>query len=957
MKNKKTFYLLLFFSMLLFCSTAMAQTGKIRGRVTDKNTGEPLMGVNVLLKGGDDVYGAATDLEGNYYIINIPPGIYTLNVSMIGYAKVTVNEVEISINRTTNIPVTMQQSVIEGQEVVVEAQKIKIKKDQTSTVKNIGADQIETLPVESVDQVVAMQAGVVNGHFRGGRKTEVSYMVDGMQVNESFGGESKTIEVDPDAVQDLEVITGIFNAEYGQAMSGVVNMVTKEGGNEFRGKVNASLSNYMTTDDNHYMGLDMMELDRNKDISLLFEGPILKDRLTFFANARYFRDNGYLNGKRLFNVDDYSDMSRPFRITGEHSGTPHGVYEYEMEYYRNKDLYNNMSFEEYEKQKLAEFEEEGRVPFPKFYQEMTGDGEYVPMSWNEKRNLIAKITFKPTDQLKFNYKTIINDGEYQNYSFGRRFRPDGRSTNYNTSYTNTLIMNHMLSNRMYYVIKAGYNSNKYESYLYKDPTDDRYINGNYGGQSYGYYKRLSANLNLKGDFVWQINKNHNIKTGIEYIYHTIENKPQPVWNTFRNDPAYTDSVWYDEAAQEVYFKNDISWNLELLPDSAYSMDIYTKHPVNFSGYIQDKMEFEDLTMNVGLRYDYFNPNTTYPTNYRNPNNEIFYVDSLRDERYSKYPDSDPKIQISPRFGLSYALGTTAALHFGYGHFFQIPPFYRLYTNNRHLIQDTDYATTMGNPNVEPEKTVQYELGLQQKLADGLILDVSMYYNDVYNLSAVLVKTTYNDTKYGLYGNKDYANKKGLEVKLNYIKDALSFDLNYTLQYTRANADDPVQTFNAAGQNVDPVPKLIETAWDQRHTLNASLGYNQQNYGVNLIGYYNSGTRYTWSPHHDSRLSSLRLYPNNAKMPYTLSFDMRAHYGLTIMNNYNVRFTLQVYNLFDRRNVNWVNATTGLPNTIVVEEEVVQQYRSTFLPYEETYKYNPTAYSAPRKVKFGVSVSF
>ncbi|MBN2281018.1 MAG: TonB-dependent receptor [Candidatus Marinimicrobia bacterium] len=950
-------FIILFVILTTFMSTLLqAQTGKISGRVIDESTGDPLMGVNVVVKGGTGILGAATDFDGNYYVINVPPGTYMIEATMIGYAKVTVNDVVVNINRTTNIPVSMKLSVIEGETVVVEASKIKIKKDQTSTVKNIGADQISTLPVESVDQVVGMQAGVVNGHFRGGRNTEVSYMIDGMQVNESFGGATQTVEIDPDAVQDLEVITGIFNAEYGQAMSGIVNMVTKEGGNEFKGKLSTALSNFVTSDENHYMGLDPLEFDRNKDISFMLEGPIIKDRLTFFTNVRYIRDNGYLNGQRLFNVDDYSDMSRKYRLTGRYSGTQHGVYEYEMEYYRNEDIYKNMSFKEYEEMTLARYAEEGITPFPIYYQEMTGDGDYVPMSWNEKKNVLAKFTYKVTSKLKLNFKTIYNQNEYQNYSFGRRFRPDGRAVYYDNSLSNSLIINHMLSTKMYYELKAGYTNNIYENYLYKDPTDDRYINGNYGTEEGGYYKRVSANWNFKGDFIWQVNKNHNIKTGFEGIVHRIENKPLYAYNTFQSDPAYYDSIWYDIEKDKVYFKDEISWNLELLPDSSISLDRYTKKPMNFSAYIQDKMEFDDLTINLGFRYDYFDPATTYPTNYRNPNNSIYYADSLREERYSSYPEAEPTHQMSPRLGLSYALGSTAALHFGYGHFFQTPPFYRMYTNDRHLISTTDFSTTMGNPNIEPEKTVQYEFGLQQQLADGLILDVSLFYNDVYNLSTVLVRSTYNDIKYGLYGNKDYANKKGLEVKLNYFKNEYSFDLNYTLQYTRANADNPTQTFTAAGNNIDPVPKLIPNSWDQRHTLNFTLGYNKANYGMNLVGYYGSGARYTWTPHSESRLSSLRLYENNSQKPYTLSFDLRGHYGFSY-GKLRMNFTLQVYNLFDRRNVEYVNSVTGLPNTIIVQDEDVEQYRSTFLTYEETYKYNPTAYSAPRKIKLGLDIVF
>lgn len=947
-------YRLSIFIVILFFGILHAQTGKIRGRVIEAESGEPLPGVNVVVKGPS--LGAATDQSGNFLIVNVPPGQYNIVFSMIGYQKYMLTDVNVSINRTTTVDAELKQGTLKGETIVVEAKEIKIKKDQTSTIKNIGSDEISSLPVEDIDQVIGMQAGVVQGHFRGGRNTEVTYLIDGMQVNESFGGTSKMVEIDPDAVQDLEVITGIFNAEYGQAMSGVVNMVPKEGGSQFEGKISSKFSNYMTFDNQLYKGISPFNISRNQDVSLMLEGPIYKDKVTFFTNIRYYRDNGYLNGRRIFNDHDYSNFSIPYKVTGEHPDSPWAVYTYELDYYRYKKYYENYSFEEYKQMIMERKEKQGEPLDPIYYSEKTGDSSYVPMNWNNRINFLGRLTMRPTSNLKVNFTSIINDNTSQNYSFWRRFQPDSRPTNYSDSYSNMLSLNYMITDKMYYILKASYNYDQYENYLYKDPTDERYLNGNYGSQSYGYYERISANYNLNYDFVWQINENHGLKAGFDGIYHKIKNNPVPVWNKYRYNPNYTDSIYYDEQEEEVYFDNDY-WELVELPDSAYSKDQYTKHPYQFSGYIQDKMEFQDLIMNIGIRYDYFNANTTYPTNYRNPSNDIYFVDSLREERYSEFPESKPQIQISPRFGLSYSLGETAALHFGYGHFFQTPPLENLYRNSRHLIPENDYATVLGNPNLKAEKTVQYEFGLQQQIIPGMVLDMAVYYSDVYNLRTVVVKQTYNKTKYGLFDNKDYANKKGLELKLNYIKDYYSLDINYTLQYTRANADNPAQTYNAAGQNVDPVPRLIPTAWDQRHTFNISAGYRRENYGINFTGYYNSGTRYTWSPFAESRLAKLRLYPNNAKEPYTLKFDMRAHYNIKLMKNYGLQFTLAVFNLFDRRNVTYVNPTTGLPNTIIVEEESIRNYRSDFLPYEETYKYNPTAYTAPRKVKLGLEITF
>ena len=232
-------------SFIIFASLALAQTtGKISGVVKDADTNEPLIAANVIVQG--TAFGAATDLDGSYYIINIKPGTYTLVVDMIGYKQLRLENVRVSVNRTTTIDANLESTVIQGETVIVEGDAITTKKDQTSTIKNISSDQMQKLPIEDIGAVVGMQAGVVNGNFRGGRNTEVTYLIVGVQVDEVFGGSSSTIQLEPEAVEDLEVITGTFNAEYGRAMSGVVNAITKDGSNKFEGSFSTVYSEYVT---------------------------------------------------------------------------------------------------------------------------------------------------------------------------------------------------------------------------------------------------------------------------------------------------------------------------------------------------------------------------------------------------------------------------------------------------------------------------------------------------------------------------------------------------------------------------------------------------------------------------------------------------------------------------------------------------------------------------------------
>ncbi|MBO8130725.1 MAG: TonB-dependent receptor [Candidatus Marinimicrobia bacterium] len=903
MKNSKIWLLIIltfFISNSIFAQT----TGKIAGTITDAKTGDKIPGANIWLEGS--TIGTASDENGNYYLINVPPGEYTLVVQVIGYKTEKITGVKVSVNRTTYIDVDLDQTSIEGETVVVEADRIAIKKDQTSTIKNVSQDQIEKMPVENVATIVNMQAGVVAGHFRGGRSYEVSYMIDGLRVDELFTGNYSAVMLEPEAVQDLEVITGTFNAEYGQAMSGVVNMVTREGGNDFHGFISGSFSNYFTTHDEIFIGIDEAEIDRNKDYKFQLSGPIIKDFLTFFINYRKQDNKGHLNGIRRFRITDYSDFSS--------------------------------------------------MDSTEWYSENTGDNKFVPMNWNKNQSLMTKFTFKPFSKFKLSllYNTSLSSWKSYNHTF--KYNPDGQLKSYGKDNLLSIQINHMISTNLFYELKMAKIYDYYGNYHYENPYDSRYINDRFlnnngcyfytGGQEgagnrFGEYlgkphtKRYQTDYKTKFDLTWQANTNHSFKTGFEYAQHILDNQ----YHVIRNKYAGTDSA-------------NLVYQPVIYPDSTRWSDVYVVKPYEYSLYIQDKMEFNEMVINIGLRYDYFDPNTTYPTDLRNPANQL----SLPDSMMSKYVKADPKVQISPRFGLAYQLGSTAILHFSYGHFFQTPPLYAFYQNHSHLVGPRDFEATMGNPQLKAQKTVTYEVGLWQELIRDLGLEVTLFYRDIYNLLSTKVMTTYNQIRYGIYTNKDYGNARGLEVKLDFVRGPISLFLNYTLQYTRGNADTPEQNFNREGNNMDPIIRYIPMSWDQRHTFNLTVGYNTDRWGITFTGYYNSGTPYTWSPIPENRISRLNLYPNNDYISQSYSVDATGYYDIISIKRFELRMEWSIYNLFDRLNEVWVNGQTGRAYTAIVRPSDLESYRSNFSTYDETYK-NPSAYSVPRTIKIGLVLSF
>lgn len=896
-------------ALLIICSVAQAATtGKIAGRVTDRESGQPLVGANIMIR--DTRYGVAADDRGDYYIINIPPGQYDIVVSMIGYGPVQMEKVLVSANATVNLNFQLSAQVLEGEVVTVQADAIAFKKDQTSSVQHVSSSQIGMLPVENLGDIIQMQAGVMEGHFRGGRANEVSYMVDGLPVTDAFEGERRTVDIENDVIEDLEVITGTFNAEYGRAMSGIVNAVTKDGGNQVHGKILGFAGNYYTTRSSQYLGLKAGDVLRNKDVRIQVEGPVFKDALSFFANVRYQDNQNHLNAIRRFNMDDYSDytVEDPAQWIDTHNG----------------------------------------------------DSAFVSLNGSENLSAFGKLTWRPAPPLKLSFVYSRNQDEWGTYSHFYKYAPDGKARQHETNDMTALHVNHSLTKNMFYEFKVSYTDNAYGSYLYENPLDTHYLHDRYansfgpgfltGGQDKNHLKRTNRDLQVKWDHTWQVNSNHSLKTGVHYIRYDIDNQSYAIQNKYKNDTHEYDNYFDAERNTFVY----PYYEPKIYGDSSVYSDVYRVKPREISGYMQDKMEFQEMVINVGLRYDQYDPNTRYPSDLRNPANQLYYADSLN--QTSRYPAADVKSQFSPRFGLSYQLSDAALLHFSYGHFFQAPPFYAFYQNHSFQVAPTDYSTQTGNPQLKAQKTVQYEIGIWQELMTGMGLELNLFYRDIYDLLSMKVVSTYNQIQYGLYTNKDYGNVKGLEVKYDFRTGPLSALVNYTLQFTRGNADNPTQTFDRAGSSRDPIPRLIPMSWDQRHTLNATLGYASRNGSLSMTAYYNSGKPYTWSPIQESRLARVNLYPNNSWQPTTFWIDLHGTYDYELSGRFKLRFSLLVENLLDRRNALYVNGETGQPNEAIIRESDLASHRSLFNEYADRIK-DPAAFAAPRYIKLGVGLLF
>ena len=868
--------------------------GKIKGNVTDSETGEPVFGANVIIEG--TYFGAAADFEGYYYINNVPPGVYTIVASAVGYNKVRVEKISVKIDLSTQIDIELTPEAINIGEVVVQAEVPLITKDLTSSSAIVTSEDIQMMPVENLSQIVNLQAGVIDGHFRGGRSGEVAYLIDGIPVNDVFNN-NISIEIENNSVRQIEVISGTFNAEYGQALSGIVNVVTQEGSSSrLEGNVSAYIGNYFTTDKEIFWNLNKFNASGPRDLQFSLSGPtkVIND-LTFFVTGRYFKDDGHIYGRRVYNVYDLAPITFP--------------------------------------------------NFPEFFiNRNSGDSEYVSMNPGEKKSFNGKITYA-LPEWKFSYGFFWDDNWNKYYSHGMRLAPDGIKNHYGTNTINNFQVSFIPSQSTFVSLKLASNFNKYWGYLYENELDPRYVDPTfsdpitdytfaYGGNETDRYDRYTLSYLALFSLEAQLIKEHKIKVGVEGRLSELENH----WKDLRN---LTEGQ-LDSLGNSIYTPGyaDVG-----TPYHEY----YIVKPYEMAAYIQDKMEYDIMIINAGVRLDYFNSNTTLPVDIRNPNGNPNFPGA------NQWRKSKSEYQVSPRLGASFPISDQGVIHFSYGHFFQIPTFENLYRNNAYIIdQTTGLNSIIGNPELKAQKTVKYELGLQQILFPNISSDLSIYYSDIRNLLGMEVMDTYEGFTFARFINRDYGNVKGLIVTLEKRhSDYFSAKVDYTYQIAQGNASDPFAVYNNSRSNppIEETKKLLPLNWDQTSTLNISVTVgNLTDWSVGFIYTYGSGAPFTVSDRYNRGLR----FENNGRKPSVMNLDLKATKTFNVFGLYFNTYLI-VYNLIDIRNEYNVSSSTGRAGIDLQAEEYTGYIYG--LNTIDEYLINPTDYSAPRQIRLGFGVGF
>ena len=778
--SKKVILFMFIFAFLCTSNLLAGITGKIAGKVIDQTTGEPMLGANVIIDG--TTMGASTDEEGFYFIINVPPGKYSVSVSYIGYEKLTKSEVMVKVDRTTSLDFSLKVTAIRGSEVTVVATRPIIETDVTGSVEIMDASFLERSPVTDLNQALRQQTGFYNTgettYLRGGLANELTYQIDGISLNSGTLGDNWQ-RLNITSIQELSSMTGGYNAEYGNAMSGVVNVVTKEASTGSR-NLHGVIKYRLRPAGQYYWGRNMYDksLWKYTNFDLAHWQAELEEEGNPEAFAKYFQ--------RFYGWD------------GDDVPTAEELYEtYQEQLTPDPVLKDANKRHQHEIEATVYGSPMNKVNFLLSARYLRGVNIYPQAEeYNPEYNVQAKINYYLSNSIKLSLNLLrggyatcsYTESNFNNYesSMEARWQPaaDVRDPydsdrshqpwNYGqhkgrekkTINMAALKLQHTLSPSTFYTINLSYLGDemsdipierfKYdlETVGFGDNWSD--VGGYFRLQSNYMFVRNNLTSNayaVKADLTSQVHKAHQIKTGASIKYSNVD---------------------YRHHYIELAATN--SWHLP---------NVFDGNPLETSLYLQDKMEYAGFILNMGIRVDAFNAlhkyaasiydplcaqtwnggddyypsNTAYIWWANEPAPDFFaglgqetdyqyYFDDVRDDKNTV--NSKWKVAVAPRLGIAFPVTDNSKIRFSYGHFYQRPSWTKILGYPLSFRQSDPLRVTFtgwhgwyGNPGLTYERTIQYELGFEQNLFDVFSLDMVAYYKDGSQLNRFSHNSTYN----------------------------------------------------------------------------------------------------------------------------------------------------------------------------------------------------------------------
>ena len=811
--------------LVLMSSVLMAgTTGKITGRIVNAENDEPLVGANVMVEGTG--LGSFTDDNGYFVILSVPPATYNVISSMVGFTRTVVEGVQVRIDLTTKVDMALTEEVIGLDEVVVTAKKEIVKVDVASSQTDISSDQIKALPVQSMSDVIGMEAGIdENFNIRGSDAYEAAFSVDGMSMNDERSNTPYTT-VSINSVQAVNIQIGGFNAEYENARSGVINVVTKEGDKkdyEVGATVRYAAPNKkyfgpVITAEDAYYGRPY------NDDDVAWWGTFAEDYTDLNENGRWDQGEPFIDND---GNGQFTDSPWDVYTRSDNRGWS-GFNNYALEQLTDNNPNNDLTASAWQRIYQYQHRKSANIVVPdytvdvgvggpvpligkalgnlRFFASYRGEQESfaVPLSrdsYNDDKATI-KLTSDVSDKIKLNISAMYSKTKSVSYASWTTL-PTGdnyfnsvssvlgyMSTDYYlfmdatfcpTEITRSSIglrWTHQLNDRSYYEVDLQHMGSDYYTnriaprdtarnvevvpgyFLDEQPYGYWYTEDGVGIGGFddvigmrsdwgGFAMDRSKNYTTiaKADYKNQINENNEFKTGMKFVY-----------------TQYFIDAWNDHPT-------NMFWN--------YYNEWY-QDPWRFGAYAQDKLEFEGMVVNLGLRFDMSQANAdwyvydTYDKVLNTANGP--YIDSL-----ATLAPTKAIMALSPRFAISHPISERAKIYFNYGHFNALAQSRYRFVVDR---LGTGQINRLGDPEIPYCRTIQYELGYEHRIFDDYLFKLKGYYKDITNQPAWTYYTSMDHkVSYSVADARNYKDVRGVEaeIKKSY-GDFFLFNMNFTYQF-------------------------------------------------------------------------------------------------------------------------------------------------------------------------------
>lgn len=859
----------LLLSALIWALPMMAQlnTSKVEGTVKDADTGQPLQGAQVVIEGTR--LGNVTNADGYYFILNVPPGRRDITFTYTGYQKVTIADQLLLSGQTTTVNANMSSTVVQLEGITVEGQsEVLMPRDNTVSKQRMTSEKIAETPATTLEDMLILEAGVQTGgpdalgrglRIRGGRLGEEAMVIDGVTVRNytadpfrngwgwvydqevgSLSEDASPLEFSAGAVEQVDIITGGFQAEYGNAQSGVVNIVTKEGGQDWHGnaRFTSDGANPRTAD----YGYNQLTVSLGGPIS-----PIPNLYIHASGELQGLADRQPRHGDEGFHgvnqdfVDHLNDAVRNDPVFG--SQEP--VFSLEQlqaghEFYVGKMGGNASLFE-------------------------PGNPVRIPGNWGDRTLASSKLTYYPIQGLK-----LIGS---INFSRNQHAYATGDNGDY---FKTGIVTISTLPERDWAknapdtmtVIPQEYARRTRTTNLLLGGDWDFYRSANRSGSLQFRYTRFKTqdinSSSIKDGYV----RSENTTFGgwsMHDVPFEVETRTDPraipidgqagafefypdgygAWHRFwditypfrliQSDWLYWLAYYYTREWQNNY-KADLDFQINRtnrakigfqfadfsndkfdFTSQDHERDLnneFNYAPYILGAYVQNRTDLGDFVFNYGLRYDRFDPVDNWGFKYGDDWGERFFANSIS--------------EWSPRFDVGFPVTDKSQLRFSYGVFKQLPSFSYIFSGN--------------NPGgLEYSRTDAFEAGMSYLLSDDMVVDVVGYYRDV--LGNVSSKQFFRDyyqwheerrvrSFQTGFTNRDSGNIKGMDFTMRKrFSNNFAYSFVYTLQFSRTTGSDYASTAGfsgfldpSTGATYIPPDELRPINGDVTHKMTVNVNY-------------------------------------------------------------------------------------------------------------------------------------